>query len=50
MKGQTMTTIRAILSRVKDPVTKKPSFRNNDEVIDAAVSAYFDELKRQKVL
>ncbi len=47
MTGKASQTIRAILTRVKDPITKKPSFRNNDEVIEAALDVYYDTLKKQ---
>ena len=41
MNSKTTSILKEIQKKVLSPATKKPEFRNTDEVIDAAVNEYY---------
>ena len=50
MTGKTTTLAEEIRRKVISRVTRNPEFKNKDEVIEAAVIAYYNQLKRDKLL
>lgn len=50
MNSKTTSILKEIQKKVLSPATKKPEFRNTDEVIDAAVNEYYQTLKKQRIL
>ena len=50
MTGKTQSLAEEIRRKVISKITRKPEFKNKDEVIEAAVIAYYNQLKRDKVL
>ena len=42
--------IQEIKSRFKDPVTKKPAYKSDQEVRDDAVKYFYEELKNQRLI
>ena len=50
MTGKATQLITQIRTRVKNPITKKPQFKNNDEVIEWAVQNLYDEFKKNRML
>mgnify|MGYP003335453147 CR=1 FL=1 len=50
MTGKTSSLAEEIRRKVISRVTRNPEFKNKDEVIEAAVIAYYNQLKRDKLL
>ena len=50
MNYQIQRQITEIKSRFKDPVTKKPAYKNDQEVRDDAVKYFYEELKSQRLI
>jgi hypothetical protein len=50
MTGKTSSLVEEIKRKVISKVTKNPEFKNKDEVIEAAVIAFYNQLKRDKIL
>ena len=50
MNYQIQRQITEIKSRFKDPVTKKPAYKNDQEVRDDAVKYFYEELKTQRLI
>jgi hypothetical protein len=50
MTGKTSTLTEEIRRKVISRITRNPEFKNKDEVIEAAVVAYYNQLKRDKIL
>ena len=50
MTGKTSSLTEEIRRKVISRVTRNPEFKNKDEVIEAAVIAYYNQLKRDKLL
>jgi len=50
MTSSTRTLIREILTRLKNQVTEKREFANENAVIDFAVKQLYDELKRRRLI
>ncbi len=48
MNYQIQRQITEIKTRFKDPVTKKPAYKNDQEVRDDAVKYFYEELKNNK--
>lgn len=50
MTGKTSSLAEEIRRKIISRVTRNPEFKNKDEVIEAAVIAYYNQLKRDKLL
>jgi hypothetical protein len=50
MTGKTTSLAEEIRRKVISKVTRNPEFKNRDEVIEAAVIAYYNQLKKDKLL
>ena len=50
MNYQIQRQITEIKTRFKDPVTKKPAYKNDQEVRDDAVKYFYEELKNQRLI
>lgn len=50
MTGKTSTLSEEIRRKVISKVTRNPEFKNRDEVIEAAVIAFYNQLKREKII
>ena len=50
MNYQRQRQITEIKSRCKEPVTKKPAYKNDQEVRDDAVKYFYEEPKNQRVI
>ena len=50
MNYQIQRQITEIITRFKDPVTKKPAYKNDQEVRDDAVKYFYEELKNQRLI
>jgi hypothetical protein len=50
MTGKTSTLSEEIRRKVISKVTRNPEFKNRDEVIEAAVIAFYNQLKRDKII
>jgi hypothetical protein len=50
MTGKTSSLAEEIRRKVVSKITRNPEFKSKDEVIEAAVIAYYNQLKRDKVL
>ena len=50
MNYQIQRQITEIKTRFKDPVTKKPAYKNDQEVRDYAVKYFYEELKNQRLI
>ena len=50
MTGKTSTLAEEIRRKVISKITKNPEFKNKDEVIEAAMVNYYNQLKREKIL
>ena len=50
MRQQTKDFLNKIKEKMKDPITKRKKYVNNDAVIDDAVTYYYEELKHSKQL
>ena len=50
MNYNTQRQIQEIKSRFKDPVTKKPAYKNDKEVRDDAIKYFYEELKNQRLI
>jgi uncharacterized protein with FMN-binding domain len=50
MTGKTSSLAEEIRRKVVSKITRNPEFKSKDEVIEAAVTAYYNQLKRDKVL
>ena len=50
MNYNTTRMISEIRQRLKDQVTKKPQYKNDQEVRDDAVRYFYDELKSQRLI
>ena len=42
--------LNEIKNRYKDQVTKKPAFKNDNEVKDFAVELLYDQLKKERLI
>ena len=42
--------LNEIRNRYKDQVTKKPAFKNDNEVKDFAVELLYDQLKKERLI
>ena len=50
MTGKTSSLAEEIRRKIISKITRNPEFKNKDEVIEAAVIAYYNQLKRDKIL
>lgn len=50
MTGKTSSLAEEIRRKVISKITRNPEFKNKDEVIESAVIAYYNQLKRDKIL
>jgi hypothetical protein len=50
MTGKTSSLAEEIKRKVISKITRNPEFKNKDEVIEAAVIAFYNRLKRDKIL
>ena len=50
MNYNTTRMVSEIRQRLKDQVTKKPLYKNDQEVRDDAVRYFYDELKNQRLI
>ena len=50
MTGKTSTLAEEIRRKVISKITKNPEFKNKDEVIEAAMVNYYNQLKKEKIL
>ena len=50
MTGKTLQLLNTIRRKVKSQVTGEPEFKNNDQIIEAAVTNYYNLLKKEKHL
>ena len=50
MNYNTTRMISEIRQRLKDQVTKKPQYKNDQEVRDDAIRYFYDELKNQRLI
>ena len=48
MKNETRKQINEIIKKVKDPQTQQLIFDSSDQVVDAAVRFFFEELKSKR--
>ena len=48
MKSDTRKQINEIIKKVKDPQTLQLIFDSSDQVVDAAVRFFYEELKKKK--
>lgn len=48
MKSDTRKHIAEIIKKVKDPQTQQLIFDSSDQVVDAAVQFFYEELKRKR--
>lgn len=50
MTGKTTQLAEEIRKKVVSKITRNPEFKSKDEVVEAAVIAFYNQLKREKVL
>lgn len=50
MNSRTMSMANKVKVRVKNPVTKKPMFRNLDEIVEEALEHYIAYLQSEKLM
>ena len=50
MTGKTSSLAEEIRRKVISRITRNPEFKSKDEVIEASVIAYYNQLKRDKIL
>tara|TARA_Y100000401_G_scaffold110948_1_gene108663 strand:+ start:2091 stop:2243 length:153 start_codon:yes stop_codon:yes gene_type:complete len=50
MTGTATSLLNQIKTKVKDPVTKKPRYKNSDAVIEEALEVLYAHLKTTKQL
>jgi len=50
MTGKTMQLLNTIRTKVKSQITGEKEFKNNDQIIEAAVINYYNILKKEKHL
>ena len=50
MTGKTMQLLNTIRTRVMSQITGEREFKNNDQIIEAAVTNYYNLLKKEKHL
>lgn len=50
MTGKTNQLINEIKKKLVSKVTRKPEFKSSEEVLEAAVVNYYNQLKRDRLL
>ena len=50
MNYQIQRQITEIKTRFKDPVTKKPAYKTEQEVRDDAIKYFYEELKNKRLI
>ena len=50
MNSRTMSMANRVKVKVKNPVTKKPMFRTNDEIVESAMEHYIAYLQSEKLM